>query len=127
MTDFEKELKNYVKRVRRLLLVKTDAAAQFLSELENNIADYAEAENITDISKIEARFGTPEAIAKEFFANTDIEAVRRKLALRRVIVAVLIAALLLWGIALTALYIEGHNDMGGSFGEETVIEAGDRL
>ena len=127
MAEFEKELKNYVKRVRRLLLVKTDAASQFLAELENNIADYAEAENITDISKIEARFGAPEAIAKEFLANTDIEAVRKKLRLRRVIAAVLIAALLVWGVALTALYIEGHNDMRGSFGEETVIEAGDRL
>ena len=127
MAEFEKELKKYVKRVRRLLLVKTDAAKRFLSDLENNIADYAEAEGIADISKIEARFGTPEAIAKEFFANTDIEAVRKKLTFRRVIVAVLLAALLIWGIALTALYIEGHNDIGGSFGEETVIEAGDRL
>ena len=127
MAEFEKELKKYGKRVRRLLLVKTDAAAQFLAELENNIADYAEADGIADISKIEARFGTPEAIAKEFFANTDIEAVRKKLTIRRVIAAVLIVALLLWGVALTALYIEGHNDMGGSFGEETVIEAGDRL
>ena len=127
MTAFEKDMKKYVKRVRRLLLVKTDAAAQFLAELENNIADYAETEGISEISKIEARFGTPETVAKAFFANTDIEAARKKLAVRRAVLAVLLAALLLWGCALTGLYIEGRSDLHGSFGEETEIVPGDQL
>ena len=127
MTDFEKALKAYEKRTRRLLLVKTDASARFLAELENNITDYAETEHIADIAQVEARFGTPQSIANAFFAATDIEAVRKKLALRRRVTAALLAALLLWAAALTGLYVEGRNDMHGFFGEETVIAPGDQL
>ena len=127
MKEFEKSLKKYVKRVRRLLLVKTDAADRFLSELQNDISDYAETARVTDIAQVEARFGTPESIAKAFFAATDIKAVRKKLALRRAVLAVLLAALLLWGCALTGLYIEAHNDLNGAFSEETEIIPGDQL
>ena len=127
MTDFEKELKKYRKEIRRLLLVKTKASAGFLSELENNIMDYAEANQIGDIEKIKARFGSPEDVARAFFAETEIGTVRKRLTLRNAVVAALLAALLLWGAAVTALYVEGRSDMHGSFSEEIVVTEGDAL
>lgn len=127
MTDFEKELRAYQKEIRRLLLVKTKASAGFLSELENNMMDYAEANHITDIEKIKARFGSPEDVARAFFAETEIGAVRKKLNLRNAAVAALLAALFLWGAAVTALYVEGRSDMHGSFREEIIVTEGDAL
>ena len=124
MAELNRELKAYKTRIKKLLLIRTPASTRFLEELENNIADYAEAQNVTGIEEIRAHFGTPEEIARAFFAGTDMEAVRKKLALRRAVVAVLLAALLLWGAALTALYVEARTDMHGTFTEDTVVLQG---
>ena len=121
MTDFEKELKAYQKRIRRLLLVKTAASKRFLAELDGNMRDYAEQSGAVRPEQIEERFGTPEQIAKDFFAQTDIETVRRRLALRRGITAAVLAALLVWSVAVGALYLEGKNDMNGTFSEQTAV------
>lgn len=125
MSDFSRELKTYKKQIKKLLLVKTDASARFLEELENNIADFVEAESVSDMERVCARFGTPEEIAREFFTNTDLSAIREKLRLKRTVAAVLMAALLLWSVALGLLYFEAKNDLHGSFTEQTQIVEGD--
>ena len=127
MTAFEKELRAYRRQIKKLMLVKTDASARFVSELENEVLDYVEAENVSDIQKVTARFGTPGEIAKEFFAQTDIESVRKKLALKKWIVAALLAALAVWAAALTVLFIGAQNDMGGTFTEEIVVSEVDGI
>ena len=121
MTALERELKTYRRQIKKLLLVKTDASERFLEELDGNIADFIEAEKVTAFSSVQSHFGTPEEIAKEFFAQTDINAVRKKLALKKGIAAALLAALLLWSTALAALYIEARNDLHGEFREEISV------
>jgi len=121
MADIELELKRYKKQIKKLLLVKTDAAAGFLQELQNNIEDYIQTEKVTDISIVKKRFGEPEEIAKEFFAQTDIDAARKKLALKNGVIAALLAALLIWGAAVSALYIQAKNDLGGYYVDDTAI------
>ena len=125
MTDFEKALKQYRKQIKRLLLVKTPAAERFLSDLDSEIADYTEATGGADMQKIAAHFGTPEQVAASFFAGTDIGAIRRKLTLRRAVLCVLLAALLIWGAAVGALYIQAKNDYTGSFESEERVIVGD--
>ena len=121
MSDFERELKKYQKQIKKLLLVRTDASSAFLSELQNNISDFSQTENVTDISRVIQRFGSPEEIAKEFFAQTDINSARKKLAVKNAVIAALLAALLIWGAAVSALYIEARNDMNGHFEERTEL------
>lgn len=124
MTAMEQSLKTYRRQIEKLLLVKTDASVQFLSELDGNIADFIEAEGITQFSSVQSHFGTPQEIAREFFAQTDITAVRKKLNIKRGIAAALLAALLLWSTALAALYIEARNDLHGEFREEIFYSEG---
>lgn len=121
MTDMERAFKSYKKQIKKLLLVKTDASARFLAELEDNVRDYIEAADVTDFSAVTARFGTPQRIAREFFAQTDIAAVRKKLDIRRGILAAALAALLIWGAAVGALYVEARNEMNGTFIEDTAV------
>ncbi len=123
MTDYEKALRRYKKQIRRLLLVRTPAAKRFLEDLDGSIADFTEAENVADIKRVEAHFGTPEEVARSFFAGTDISAVRRRLALRRALVCILLAALLVWGAAVGALYFEARRDLHGTFTESTSLVA----
>ena len=125
MSAFERGLKAYKKQIRRLLLIRTAASRQFSEDLESDIAAFAEAKNVTSVEEIAAHFGTPEQIARAFFAGTDIEAVRKKLNLRRAVIAVLLAALLLWGAALTALYVEARSDMHGMYVEDVTVTQGE--
>lgn len=116
-----RELKDYRRRVKRLLLVKTEASERFLRELEQNARDYMEENHVFSFIQVEQRFGAPEQIAREFFAQTDIETVRRKLSLKKRIAAAALAALLLWSAALGALYLEARNDMHGAFYEDAAV------
>ena len=126
MTDYEKALRRYKKQIRRLLLVRTPAAKRFLEDLDGSIADYAEAEGAADFRRVEEHFGTPEEVARSFFAGTDISAVRRRLALRRALLCVLLAALLAWGAAVGALYFEARSDLHGAYTESTsLVPAGE--
>ncbi|MBQ6023138.1 MAG: hypothetical protein IJL25_09430 [Clostridia bacterium] len=125
MSAFDRELKAYKKQIRRLLLIRTAASKQFSEDLESDIAAFAEAKNVTSVEEIAAHFGTPEQIARAFFAGTDIEAVRKKLNLRRAVIAVLLASLLLWGAALTALYVEARSDMHGTYVETAAVSQGE--
>ena len=125
MSAFERELKAYKKQIRRLLLIRTAASEQFLKDLGSDIAAFAEAENVTSVKEIAAHFGTPEQIARAFFAGTDMEAVRKKLNLRRAVIAVLLTSLLLWGAALTALYVEARSDMHGTYVESVSVSQGE--
>ena len=121
MTENEKALGRYRKQVRRLLLVKTPASKQFLSDLEGQIADFTEESGQNGLENIVSRFGTPEEVASSFFASTDIAAIRKKLTVRRVIVCALLAALLIWGAAVGALWIEAKNDYAGSYLTEEIV------
>lgn len=122
MTDFEKDLRQYKKQIKKLLLVKTAAADRFLSDLDGSIADFTEAQPDADMQKITAHFGTPEDVARSFFASTDIAAIRKKLTVRRAVLCVLLAALALWGAAVAALYVEAKNDLSGSITVEEQVE-----
>jgi hypothetical protein len=121
MTENEKALRRYQKRIRRLLLVKTPASKQFLSDLEGQISDFTGASGESGLDSIVSRFGTPEEVASSFFASTDIAAIRKKLTVRRAVVCALLAALVIWGAAVGALYIEAKNDYAGSYETEEIV------
>lgn len=121
MTELERDIKKYRRQTERLLLVKTDATKRFLAELEGNIYEYIEAGEAKDLRQVTGRFGTPEQIAASFFAQTDMAAVRKKLNVKRAVMAALLAALLLWGAAVSALYIEARRDLNGYYKEDTAV------
>ena len=115
MTDFESRLRRYRREIRRLIPVKTGAAKRFLEDLEGNVRDFAEAEGISDFALVESRFGAPEAVAKAFLASADLRDVRKKVAVKNAVLAVLLAALLVWGAAVCALWLQAKKDLNGYY------------
>ena len=125
MADFEKDLRRYRRTVGRLIPVKTPASKCFLSDLEGNVRDFAEAEQITDFAAVERRFGSPEAVAKGFLAAADLRDVRKRVAVKNAVLAVLLAALLVWGAAVFALWLQAKRDLNGAFeAEGNVVVSG---
>lgn len=117
----ENELKRYFKEIRRCLLCDTKLSRKFIADLAQSVDQFVEAEPEADIDAVEKHFGSPEQIAKSFFAEADINQIRKKILLRRFIIVLIIVALLLWGVVVGYSAIEAHLSNHG-YGEEFIIE-----
>ena len=117
----EKELKRYFKEIRRCLLCNTKLSRKFLADLAQSVDQFVEAEPEADIDAVKKHFGTPEQIAKSFFAEADIGYIRKKMRIRRIITICMIIALAVWCIVLGGSLIDNHLSAHG-YGEEFIIE-----
>lgn len=120
-TELEKQLKRYFKDVRGCLLCSTKLSKKFIDDLAQSVDQFVEAQPEADIDAVKKHFGTPEEIAKSFLAETDINVIRKKIRLRRIVAGFLIAVLLIWGIAVGYSAVDSHLSVYG-YGEEFIME-----
>lgn len=101
-SELEKEIKKYLKEIKYLLPADGRTKKKFLSGLESAIYEYAsDKENFTMPDIIE-RFGTTTEVAKVFIDCADIKDIRRRLSIKKLICAAVVAALLLGAGAFAA-------------------------
>lgn len=113
------DVKKYKRLIKANLLCGTNLSKQFLSDLSDSIDNYIEENNITQLIDVQNHFGSPEQIAQSFLAETDIGVIRRKVRLKQIILFALIAALLMWGIAVFVSVKKG-NEASSSYGVVTI-------
>ena len=99
----EKEEKKYYRQIRSLLFVSTARSKAFFSEFAESVDRFVAENNVTDIADVRAKFGEPEEIAKAFLAESDLYVVKKKLRIRRIVVALVLIVLLIWS-AFSAYY-----------------------
>ena len=105
--ETEKVLRRYFREIRSLLIVKNKESKRFMAEFKASARDYIAANPGADFAAVRAHFGAPEEIAKAFLDEAQILYVRRRVRARNIVVAVLLAALMIWAACVTSLYIEG--------------------
>lgn len=93
MCAIDKLTNNYIKEIKQNLLCPVRQKKQVLKDIVNSIKDYAENNNITDINDLYAHFGTPEEVAKSYMSQADINDIKRKIKVRRVLIIIIVAAL----------------------------------
>lgn len=101
-----RELKKYINQVKGYMLCDGGTKRKCIKDLKSEIQDYIDTQGTQDIEKIKARFGTPEQIAKAFLMEMDVKKVKKKLDIRRVIMAVVLSVLLIWGIGVTIAVVD---------------------
>lgn len=116
-----KSLKNdldlYYKEISALVLCEKKKKAEILKSLKVEIADYLEASPDSDMDEIRAVFGSPEEIAAGFSAELSQNEIRKKLSIRKAVIAVLLFALLVWTIFAAISLIDVHTEAHGYFRE----------
>ena len=95
MKTIEKEINAYIAAVRKNLVCNRKIKKQTVTDLRNSVFDYAENNNITDINLIYKHFGSPEELAKSFMTENDLKYLKRKIIIRRIILAVVFIILAL--------------------------------
>ena len=110
---FKKEIRTYIREIRSLLFVRTKETRRFVRDMEASITDFVEENDVRDIKAVHEQFGTPEEIAKAFFVKMPLSDVKRRVRLKRIVAAVLLAAFLVWAVYLTILFIHGLKEQNG--------------
>lgn len=124
-----KELKKYINQVKGYMLCDGGTKRKCINDLKSEIQDYIDTQGTQNIEKIKARFGTPEQIAKAFLMEMDVKKVKKKLDIRRAVIAVALSIVLIWGIGVTIAVVDAVEDGSGSFDKEviSVIEEEDEV
>lgn len=119
-----KEIRKYKKHVKALLICDSKTAKSYLSDLENGIADFVENSGATSIEEVITRFGEPEVVARAFFESADIRKIKRRMNIKRVLLAGVLLAVVIWAVAVSYLSIDAHLSMPGYFVETVSGEVG---
>lgn len=119
----QKQINKYIKDIKKELLYGTKESRQFLKELKQNVTDYAEENQNADMAEVTEQFGKPEEIAATFFEQYGKEDIKKKVNIRRVVIAAVAIIVAVLVIAITIELIDSHKSGVGFFSEEVVTKA----
>ncbi len=97
----EKEIKLYLRKIKRYVVCKNENMRRMLGELEASLFDYADSHPDATVIDIKAHFGDAKAIADSFNAELDRETIRKYRFGRSFIIgviAIIVAILLCFGV-----------------------------
>lgn len=104
MSSIEKDIKQYIKAIKRNLFCDRKSKQQIISDIENSIYDFAENKGISDIKEIYDRFGTPYEVAKQYISQEYTKTVKRTTDKRKIIIVAVICTVLLSVISGLLIY-----------------------
>ncbi len=122
MSAIEKDIRNYISDVGRKLVCSRKQKKQILKDIENEVLDYTDNKQFTDINEIYAHFGTPEEIAKAYLSDAEPQNIKKAINVRKVIIAAVVAVVLIFAIFLLCTFIESYRQGHGTVTIE--IESG---
>lgn len=110
-----KHLEAYYKEIYSLIVCEGKQKKAFIKELQSAVCEYTELNPACTIEDIRAVFGTPEEIAVSFIENGSLTKVKRQINIKKVIIAAVITALLIWFafavISLIDVHLEAHGTL----------------
>lgn len=113
MTINDRDLRRYLRQVRGWLPCGGKLKKQIMGQIEDRVRDFLEHNPDADLTRLQAEFGTPQAIAAAYVDNTDTAEILKSLRVRRrivAIVAITMAVILIsWAAAVTWTIIDYSN------------------
>lgn len=104
----ERELNNYYKQIKKLLVCKRSEQKKFICSFADNVEEYLKNHPDTNLTELQETMGTPQEIANEFLANESADNVKKKISIFKLILILGIIGLAMFGIALLYAVIESH-------------------
>ena len=115
------QLNAYYKEISSFAGLTENQKKEFINELKSTVNEYAELNPDCTIDDIKAVFGTPEEITLSFIENGNFAKVKKKLDIKRVIVAAVITALIIWFAFAVISLIDVHLEAHGTLTEGTLL------
>ena len=102
----EKDLNLYLKQTEKFLICEKREKKEFLRELQTNVMRYIEDENVADMDKIRAHFGTPQEIANSFLSDMDAADIKKKLAIKKAVIIALVIMVLIVSLVYICAFLD---------------------
>ncbi len=123
MITIEKEIEKYISDVSSKLLCSKEKKKELIEDIRGAVFDFAEGSGTKDIAEIYKHFGTPEELAKAHLSELDPKQIKKKVDIRRVVIAAVAIIVAVLVIAITIELIDSHKSGVGFFSEEVVTKA----
>lgn len=108
-----KELDDFIKETDKYLLCPKSTKQKFLSDLRNDIYEYAESNEITSIDEVYTHYGEPDEIAKGFNDGIDSKHLKKAINWKKAIIIGIVITAVLLSIYLVVSFIDGHSKSNG--------------
>lgn len=120
MKTESKASKAYCSEVSKALICERKKKRAILIELKANAEEFLSENPMAGVSELQKMFGTPGEIAESAMTGEDLRSLKRKTTVRRVVIAALIVALLIWFAFAVASLIDVHEEARG-YTEEVIM------
>lgn len=121
--DNERLVKKYLRKIKRLLPACRKDKSDIINMIKDNLEIKTADNSSKDISEIIEEFGAPSDVAAAYIEQMGTAQIIERFAFRKkIVMAVLflvIGILFIWGIYVTAIFIDAHNTIHHDPGNDT--------
>lgn len=115
MSRINKEIDEYIAEIKKNLICSSSQKNTIINDLRNSIVNFVEENDIDDINKVYAQFGTPEEIANQSISDTEPQKIKKNYKHHRVIIIGVVVAVLIIAIVIIWAALDGHKSTDGYF------------
>ena len=115
MSRINKEIDEYIAEIKKNLICCSSQKNTIINDLRNSIVNFVEENDIDDINKVYAQFGTPEEIANQSISDTEPQKIKKNYKHHRVIIVGVVVAVLIIAIVIIWAALDGHKAVDGYF------------
>lgn len=107
------EAKNYLKSIEKTLVGTKQQKNEFLKNISSAVEEYCESNPDASFDDICSRFGAPDVIAKELICDTDVNEIKKKVGVKKIIAVVMAVIVVMIAAILVAEFLDSHNEVHG--------------
>lgn len=122
MGKIEKEIEAYMTEIKKNLICPTSEQNRIIDDIKNNILDFVDENNITDIDKVYEHFGDPKDIAGQFLEDVEPGKIKKAVNIRKVLIIAAIVIIAIIAVTLLITIINSHNSVNGHFVDDPIVE-----
>lgn len=115
MSRINKEIDEYIAEIKKNLICSSSQKNTIINDLRESIVNFVEENNIDDINKVYAQFGTPEEIANQSISDTEPQKIKKNYKHHRVIIIGVVVAVLIITIVIIWAALDGHKAVDGYY------------
>lgn len=117
----ERERKQYLKQIKKLLVCKGSKKRKFLKSFDDNIEEFLKDNPDASYDELQKNMGTPQEIANGFLENESAVHIKNQTTIVKWVIIGIIICLIIVAITFVAVFIDAYKSNHGS-GEITITE-----
>lgn len=119
MGNLDTALKRYYRNIRKDLPCSYKMKKKIMQQIQESVDQFLEQNPDADFDAVQLHFGEPQTIALSYIEDQDAPELLRKLRIKKkiiaVVVGVIVAILVIWGIAVVWAVIDSADTNNGYF------------